>query len=82
VDMSNGREVPLDPSKLKGEEWKESKHQPADEPAFQELDDETAARRVRSLLARETRMETFLNDPCTSVKVYLTSYARDRGFYW
>ena len=82
IDMSNGREVPHESSQLNVEEWDDSKHRAVNEHVPQQADDESGTRKERNSLAQEMRMESFLNDPYTSVKVYLTSYARDRGFYW
>lgn len=79
VDMSNGQEVPpVQLAGVKADEWDALKHQPAD-TKLPEIEDN---RTSRKLVAKEARMEAFLNDPYTSVKIYLTSYARDRGFYW
>ena len=81
VNMANGREVLPEPAKVKVSEWDASKHQPAD-AVLRETEEQYANRVARKLVAKEARMETFLNDPYASIRVYLTSYARDRGFYW
>ena len=74
--MTNGREV--DPTNDKFEGWNETNHESAG--AVPQEDEGNASWRTH--LAKEAKMEAFLNDPHKSIRVYLTSHARDRGFYW
>ncbi|CDO69572.1 hypothetical protein BN946_scf184759.g12 [Trametes cinnabarina] len=54
--------------------------QPASKPFFSEFsEEERQQRREYFREVRDTRMDRFLNDPETAVKIFLSGYYRDRG---
>ncbi|KAI0940051.1 hypothetical protein AcV5_001261 [Taiwanofungus camphoratus] len=56
----------------------EQEQMPKDEAA----EEARLTRRENAREARDLRLDAFLNDPETNLKIFLSSYFRDKGFIW
>jgi len=59
---------------------------PAEDGMELDAEDAEAALRMKEIQAdierREQRMDNFLNDPERSVKIFFSSYYKDKGLFW
>ena len=73
---------PQSPQPITIQEYDPARHYIRTSPIFTEDEEEREAKRLRNFEEKERRLDNFLRNPETSIKIFFSSYFREKGWMW